>query len=130
MNLLSVIHEGVSNTSWMFFLAVGIWGTVRAVRGQSIDGSYLGALAIGELIFVAQAVVGGIMWLNIGSGVLVRPGIHLLYGVFALLFLPFVYYAVLRGDDSNRGQWVMAFCCLFMFGIAIRAITTAVGYAG
>lgn len=130
MELLSVIHAGVSNTSWMFFLAIGIWGTVRAVRGQAIDGSYLGALAIGELIFVAQAVIGAIIWLSVGSGVLVRPGIHLLYGTFSLLFLPFVYYVVLRGDDSNRGQWVMAFCTLFMFGIALRAIATAVGYAG
>ena len=128
MGALAVIHEGLSNASWMFFLIIGVWGTVRAFRGEALDGSFLGSMVIGELIFVAQGVLGGLLWLSIGSGVLVRPEIHLLYGVFAILFLPFIYFAVLRGDDSNRGQWVMAFCCLFMFGIATRALATATGY--
>ncbi len=130
MENLNVIHAGLSNTSWMFFLAIGIWGTYRALRGQGMDGSYLGALAIGELLVIAQAILGGVMWLNSGSGALIRPGVHLLYGVFAIVFLPFIYFTVLRGDDTNRGQWVMAFCCLFTFGIAIRAMTTALGYVG
>ena len=53
-------------------------------------------------------------------------GIHLLYGIFALVFLPFVYVSVLRGDDTNRAQWVLAFTTLFMFGIALRSISTSI----
>jgi hypothetical protein len=119
------IHGALSNTAWMFFLALGLWGLFRAIRGQSISSSYLGAAFIGQMIFVTQAVLGAILWLGNGSANIQRPGIHLLYGVFALVFLPFIYLSVLRGDDSNRAQWVMSFTTLFLFGIALRAITTS-----
>ncbi|HQF71734.1 MAG TPA: hypothetical protein PLH39_10700, partial [Promineifilum sp.] len=61
-----------------------------------------------------------------GSAQIARPDIHLLYGVFALIFLPFIYVSVLRGDDTNRAQWVLAFTTLFLFGIALRSITTSI----
>lgn len=122
---ITTIHGTLSNTVWLFFLAVGIWGLYRAIRGYPMDGSYLGAAFIGQMLFVVQAILGGIIWITSGSGDMDRPSIHLLYGVFALVFMPFVYLTVLRGDDSNRGQWVMAFTMLFLFGIAIRGITTA-----
>ena len=126
METISIIHSQLSNTIWLFFLALGGWGFFRAMRGQSVDGSYLGAVAIGQLLYVVQAVLGFTMWFaGLNSGVS-RFSIHLLYGVFALVFLPFVYMVMLKGDDSNRGQWVLAFSTLFMFGIALRGISTSV----
>lgn len=120
------IHSALSNTVWLFFLAIGIWGLYRAIRGYPISSSYLGAAFIGELLFIIQGILGAIIWFSAGTGDMQRPSIHLLYGAFALIFLPFVYTTVLRGDDSNRGQWVMAFATLFLFGIALRSITTAI----
>ncbi len=126
MATLVSIHGALSNTAWLFFLALGLWGLFRAIRGQAVDGGYLGAVFIGQLIFVVQAVLGGILWFSGGNLALGRSSVHLLYGVFALVFLPFIYLSVLRGDDTNRAQWVLAFTTLFMFGIALRSITTAV----
>lgn len=125
MSTLINVHHALSNTAWLFFLILGLWGLWRAFRGQSVNGNYLGAAFIGQLIFVVQAVLGGILWLGGGSADIQRPEIHLLYGVFALVFLPFVYVSVLRGDDTNRAQWVLAFTTLFLFGIALRAINTS-----
>ena len=126
MSTLVNIHHALSNTAWLFFLILGLWGLFRAIRGQSVNANYLGAAFIGQLIFVAQAVMGGILWLGGGSAQIARPEIHLLYGVFALVFLPFVYVSVLRGDDTNRAQWVLAFTTLFLFGIALRSISTSI----
>jgi hypothetical protein len=126
MTTLIAIHGALSNTAWLFFLIIGLWGLLRAIRGQAVNGSYLGAAFIGQMIFVAQAVLGAILWIGGGSVAIQRPGIHLLYGVFALVFLPFVYLSVLRGDDTNRAQWVLAFTTLFLFGIALRSISTSV----
>jgi hypothetical protein len=98
----------------------------RAYRNQGINGSYLGALAIGEGLYALQGILGGILW---SGGLLTavgRPFIHILYGIFALVFLPFVYFVWLQSDDTNRGQWVMALSALFLFGIALRAISTGV----
>ena len=126
MSTLVNIHHALSNTAWLFFLILGLWGLFRAIRGQSVNANYLGAAFIGQLIFVAQAVMGGILWLGGGSAQIARPEIHLLYGVFALIFLPFIYVSVLRGDDTNRAQWVLAFTTLFLFGIALRSINTSI----
>ncbi|CUS05359.2 conserved membrane protein of unknown function [Candidatus Promineifilum breve] len=126
MTTLIAIHSALSNTAWLFFLIIGLWGLFRAIRGQAVNGSYLGAAFIGQLIFVTQAVLGALMWIGGGSAAMQRPGIHLLYGIFALVFLPFIYLSVLRGDDTNRAQWVLAFTTLFLFGIALRSISTAI----
>ena len=124
MGFVLVLHEGLSNTAWMFFLAIGLWGLVRAIRGQGVGASYLGAVVIGQGIFIVQAILGVILWVNGRLGALARPEVHVLYGAFVVVFLPFIYFTALRGDDSNRGQWVLAFSNLFLFGVALRLITT------
>lgn len=125
MTTILAIHSALSNTAWLFFLIIGLWGLIRGVRGQAVNGNYLGAAFIGQMIFVIQALLGFTLWVSGLSTGIQRSGMHLLYGVFALVFLPFIYLSVLRGDDSNRAQWVLAFTTLFLFGIALRAITTA-----
>jgi phosphatidylglycerophosphate synthase len=116
------LHQVLSNTTWLFFLIVGIWGMYRAIRGYGVDGSYLGAMAVGEILFIVQAILGVILLL--GSGTPGR-GVHILYGVFAVVALPGLF-AYLRGDDSNNSQWSYALMTLFLFGVALRSISTGV----
>lgn len=126
MDVVLTLHSRLSNTVWLFFLALGLWGVFRALRGQGVDSSYLGAIVIGQLLFVVQVILGAILWAGGYLAGLARPEIHVLYGGFVLVFLPFVYFVLLRGDDSNRGQWVLGLVNLFLFGIALRLITTGV----
>lgn len=126
MALLQTLHQGLANMAWMFFLAIGLWGLYRAIRSQEVDGNYLGAVVIGQVLFVANIVVGGLLYFNGFGAMLQRAEVHFLYGAFVLVFLPFIYIAVLRGDDSNRGMWVLAFSNLFLFGVSLRLITTGI----
>jgi heme A synthase len=105
----------------IFFMMVGLWGLWRAIRKQGVDGSYIAALVIAEGLYILQAILGGLMYF--GGARPDRGGFHVLYGVFAIVFLPGLF-AYLRGDDSNRAQWVYALGTLFLFGIALRAIST------
>lgn len=126
VNAISSAHALISNTLWLFFLILGLWGLVRAVQRQGVDGSYLGAMAIGQGLFLVQGAMGGILWASGLLSPLGRPAMHVLYGTFALVFMPFVYFIWLKSDDSNRAQWALALTTLFMFGIALRAIGTGV----
>ena len=126
MQAVLILHRTLSNTVWLFFLALGIWGLYRAIRGWPVDGSYLGAVVIGQLLFVVQAILGFALWFSGRDAALARAGIHMLYGIFALIFLPFVYVVWLRGDNSNRAQWILGFATAFLFGIALRSIGTGV----
>ena len=126
MNAIIAVHTVLSNTIALFFLFIGLWGLFRAIRGHTVDGSYLGALVIGQIIYIVQGALGGLLWMTGHIGAVDRPEMHILYGAFAVVFLPFVYFVWLRGDDSNAAQWVLAFTTLFLWGIALRATGTAV----
>ena len=121
METLAQLHGVISNTAVLFFFLLGIWGLIRAIRKNGVDSSYLGALIIGELIFVVQAIMGII--LAIGGATPGRGIVHYIYGAFALVALPGLF-AYMRGDDSNQAQWYYALLTLFLFGVATRAITT------
>ncbi|MCA9969194.1 MAG: hypothetical protein KC425_03210 [Anaerolineales bacterium] len=123
---MATIHQLLSNTIWLFFLIVGIWGLYRAIRGEAVDGNYLGSVAIGQILYFVQAILGILLYFFAQA----RPAsgfMHWLYGTFSLIFIPFVYFVWLQSDDSNRAQWVLSFATLFMFGIALRSITTGAG---
>ena len=122
METLLTLHRVLSNTTWLFFLLVGLWGMYRAIRNYGVDGSYLGAMAVGEILFIIQALLGVILLLGVGSA---GRGVHYLYGVFAIVAMPGLF-AYLRGDDSNNAQWAYAIMTLFLFGVALRSITTGV----
>ncbi len=125
MESLSTIHTLLSNTVWLFFLAVGSWGVYRGIRGADADGNYLGSVAIGQILIYVQAILGVVLWFG-GADRPLDGFMHWLYGAFSLVFLPFVYLVWLRGDDSNQAQWVLGFAMLFMFGIVLRSISTGV----
>lgn len=122
MTAIFEVHRVLSNTIWMFYLAIGLWGLYRALRGRAVDGSYFGAVAVIQIVIVVQAILGVILYL---SGA--RPGrelVHYLYAAFGVVFLPGLF-AYLRGDDSNQAQWIYALASLFMFGVILRIIGTA-----
>lgn len=124
MDFVFVLHRGFTNMAVLFFLVLGLWGMIRAIRGRAVDGSYLGALVIAQVLLTLNVVVGGLLWFNGRSASMGRFDVHVLYGAFVLVFLPFVYGVLLRGDDSNRAQWVWGFISLFMFFLLPRFFVT------
>ena len=88
MGIVIDIHRILSNTIWLFFLLLGLWGLYKAYRQEAVDGGYLGAMVIAEGLFIVQAVLGTIIGISNGS----IDRIHVLYGVFGIVFLPFIYF--------------------------------------
>ena len=120
MEILKAVHGIISNTVVLFFLALGIWGVYRAFRRYTVDGSYIGALVIGEALFVLQGILGAVLYLGDA-----RPGrvVHFIYGSFVLVALPGLF-AYLKGDDSNQAQLYFGLAAISLFGVALRAIST------
>ncbi|MFQ5854251.1 MAG: hypothetical protein ACE5LU_01205 [Anaerolineae bacterium] len=114
------LHAGLANTARLFALVVGLWALLNYVRRQGISPSYWGTLVIGELVLVAQALIGVVMYFQGGR----PPGIvHFLYGVLVLLIWPGVY-AYTQGRDTRREALIYGLASLFLFGLAWRAINT------
>ena len=83
MGIVILVHSTLSNTIWLFFLILGLWGLFRGIRRQGIDGSYLGAMVIGEILYAVQGVLGLILWMGGFLPGVDRPTMHILYGAFA-----------------------------------------------
>ena len=104
----------------LFMAAVGVWGIAAYLRGQSISGSYAGALAIGEALVLVQVGAGVAM---LATGARPPTSTHYLYGLTAVLVLPFAW-SYLRARNQRQALLIYSLVALFIFGLAVRGIIT------
>lgn len=100
--------------------AVGVWGILAYIRGGTLSGSISGALAIGQVLVVIQGLAGLALYVQ-GN----RPTtpVHYLYGLTAILVLPFIW-SYLRDRDQRQALLIYSLLALFIAGLAIRGMTT------
>ena len=121
MTLLQ-IHNSLANACVIFSLVVGAYGFWRYFRRQGVGADYWGMLATGELLYLAQGMVGVALFL---TGLRpARTAVHILYGVLLVIVLPGAY-AYTRGRDGRREALTYALIGLFLAGVGLRAMITA-----
>ena len=104
----------------LFMAAVGVWGIFAYVRGQSLSGSYAGALVIGEALVLVQVAAGATMLV---AGARPPSATHYLYGITAILALPFAW-SWQRGRSQRQALLIYSLVALFIFGLAVRGAIT------
>jgi hypothetical protein len=127
---LAQIHGGLANACVLFSLLLAGYAFLRYFQRGRVDGSFLGAVAVGEVLYVVQVAVG--VLLAFGGGP--RPArlwVHVLYGIVLIIMYP-AAYTFTRGRDGQRELLTYAVVALFLAGIALRGMTTAspVGLGG
>ena len=125
MESLSNIHRGLAQSGILFFIALGLWALWLRIRSRPLDGSWYGAAAIGELLMIAEFLLG---WLLYGQGLggnLARAFVHILYATVAVITLPAAYLYLSRLEDENVKTILFAIVCLFLMEVIIRARVVA-----
>ncbi len=120
---LSQIHAQLATSIMLFASLATLWGLVAYIRGRGVEGNFWGILAVGEILFLSQIVLGIILWLD---GARPTRGVHLLYGAVTVLAIP-AYYTITKGRDDRTATLAYTLICLFLVGIAARAVMTATG---
>lgn len=120
MEFISLVHDRLSVTVMLFMAAVGVWGIVAYLRGQSLSGNYAGALAIGEALVLVQVAAGATLLV---VGARSPTATHYLYGITAILALPFAW-SWLRGHSQHQALLIYSLVALFIFGLAVRGMIT------
>jgi len=92
------IHANLANAVILFNTILGAWGMIKYLRGESLDGNYLGAVVLSPLLGLVQVVVGLVL-VSLGLGATVRF-VHYLYGVLVVIGAPAVF-AYTRGRDDR-----------------------------
>lgn len=121
MDFLLRMHANLLFTIVFFFLIIGGWGVINHIRRRDTTSGYHSALAIGELLLVAEFIIGVLLF---ATGLRAyRMEIHIIYGVVAVVAIPAVYL-YLRGRGGRWDQLIYAMTCLFLSAIALRALET------
>lgn len=118
---MTLIHDGLATSVLYFMVIAGVWGLATTLRKQGVDGSYWGILAIGEILVLAEGVVGTLLY--IGGARPGRPGVHILYGIVAVITLP-AYYATSKGRDDRSAALVYGLLCFIVAIISLRSRIT------
>ena len=80
-------HAGLSNACVIFSLIIAGYGFLEYLQNQRVDGGFLGVVAVGELLFLAQVVVGVLLAVT-GGPLPARLWVHILYGVVLVILFP------------------------------------------
>ncbi len=118
--ILTDLHCRVGLAVIFFAFALGAWGVLAFLRGLGVTGSYFGALIIGEILILAQAVIGVVLVL---TGRFPMDGLHLLYGIVIPIAWAAVYVYT-RGAQTKREMLIYAVMSFFVMGLGIRGIMT------
>lgn len=118
---LSFIHGYGARVLVIFAVVLAIWGTYHYIRNTRLSGGFrssylivIGLTALQGLFGVAGLIAGG----SPREGLL-----HMVYGVFAVLFLPGAY-AYSRGGSDRRESAILAGACWIVTIAYIRGIST------
>jgi hypothetical protein len=118
----ALVHERLATTAAFYALALAVWAGFIAFRRRGLDSNYFGAVLIGEALLLAEALLGA--WLLLAVGASPARGIHLLYGVLAVLVWPFLF-TYTRSSSGAREAVLFAAGSLFLWGLLLRAASTA-----
>jgi hypothetical protein len=120
MNLTDV-HGRLSNAVLLYAVILGVWGMYNFVRRREVSEGYWGALVVGELLIMAQGLLGGLLWYQ-GH----RPdrGLHVLYGVITALGIPAIFVFT-RGREGRAENLAYGSASLIVALLAYRAVVTA-----
>jgi len=121
MDVVLLLHDRLATTVMLFFLFVGLWGIFEFMRGGALGGNIAGALIIGQVLVVVQGAFGLALFIFDDRP---QDTLHILYGFTAALVLPFLWSYV-RDRAPRQGLLLYSLVCLFIFGLAIRGMTTA-----
>jgi hypothetical protein len=110
---METFHAGLARTAVLYSLLVGLWGLFRYFRRQGIDGSFLGAIFVAEILYVFQGLVGLLLVITGNYADLARPSVHILYGVVSVLVLPAIYIYT-HGDTARRTLLIYIIGLLFL----------------
>jgi hypothetical protein len=121
LDVLAQLHGLAATALLIYALILGVWGSYRYFRNQALSGGYRASF----LVMAGFSAVQGLL----GLGAFVLGGrptelLHIVYGVFAVIFLPGAYLFA-HGGSSRREAVILAGAAWIVSIAFFRGIATA-----
>jgi hypothetical protein len=117
---LSFLHARLALASILFSILLGIWGAYQFLRYRQVSGGFRASFLILAALTAVQGLVGVGLYL---LGARPRELLHVVYGIFAVVFLPGVFTYASRGR-ADREAAVLAAAAWVVLVAYLRGFTT------
>jgi hypothetical protein len=111
-DLLAALHRISATALLIFAVVLAVWGTYLYFRRAELTGGFRSSFLIVAALTAVQGLFGAVLLL-LGN----RPAdwpLHIVYGIFAVLFMPGVYFYAQGGTKRREAvflagaAWVVA----------------------
>jgi heme A synthase len=118
---LSSIHRFGATVLLIYAVLLGLWGTYHYFRNQPVSGGFRSSYLIMAALIPLQGLLGVAALFFSGHP---REGIlHMVYGVFAVIFIPGAYLYS-RGGSVRRETLILAAAAWIVAIAFFRGIAT------
>jgi len=117
---LAFLHAYGARVLLAYAVVLGVWGTYQYFRRAQVSPGFRSSYLIMAVVTPLQGLVGGVLFI-LGQ----RPTelLHIVYGIFAVLFLPGAFlYA--QGGTKRREAVILAGACWIVAIAYFRGIAT------
>ncbi len=118
---LSLLHGYGARVLLAFAVLLGLWGSYHYFRDQRLSGGFRSSYLIMAALTPVQGLLG--VAALIAGGNPSRGFLHMVYGAFAVLFLPGAYFYS-RGGTDRREALVLAGAAWIVSIAFLRGIFT------
>jgi heme A synthase len=123
LNIVAYIHQRFALALIIYAIILGVWGGYQFLRRRAVSGGFRSSYVLMVGLLAVQGALGLVMFIT-GNPRAPREGIlHIVYGVFAIVFLPGVYFYVARGGRRREAAFLAAACWIVAVAFG-RGITT------
>jgi heme A synthase len=117
-----LLHARLALAAILFAILLGAWGSYQYVRHKAVSGGFRSAYLMLCGLTAVQGLVG---ILNLLLGAKLHNPLHVVYGIFAVLFLPGLYFYSVSGRSSKaREAAFLAAACWIVLVALGRGWTT------
>lgn len=121
MSTLAFLHRYGATVLLIYAVLLALWGTYRYFRAQKLSGGFRSSYLIMAGLTPLQGLLG--LGALIGGGSPREGLLHMVYGIFAVIFLPGAYLYS-RGGADRREALILAGAAWIVSIAYFRGIST------
>jgi heme A synthase len=99
--LILFLHARLAIAAILFALLLGIWGSYQYIRRKAVSPGFRSSYLLLSGLTAVQSLLGVLTLL---TGSRLHSWLHIVYGIFAVVFLPGLYFYSASGRQSSKAR--------------------------
>jgi len=123
LTFVDFLHGRFAVALILYAILLGIWGGFQFFRGRAVSGGFRSSYVLMIGLLVVQGLLGAAMFITQNPKGPKEGILHVVYGIFAIVFLPGMYFYAARGSRAREAAFMAASCWIVVVAFG-RGIAT------